>query len=162
MIVKFHPRGRGGEASVVGRRVLGQRRVEAAGRQQAGNELGRRRRGVEVEPDDALDGQAVHGDLGLAGHAVDRAGGHDALHVAAGVVGGGQQVAAHEEGQRGHQAVGAPVRDAGHDEVVPAAATDRLLAALPHPPQVVDFPDRGHNDLSDDPRFGAALAGFLR
>ena len=51
---------------------------------------------------------------------------------------------------------------AGRDEVVPAAATDRLLAALPHPPQVVDFPDRGHNDLSDDPRFGAALAGFVR
>jgi pimeloyl-ACP methyl ester carboxylesterase len=51
---------------------------------------------------------------------------------------------------------------ADRDTVVPPAATDRLLAALPHPPQVVDFPDRGHNDLSDDPRFGAALTRFMQ
>jgi len=51
---------------------------------------------------------------------------------------------------------------AGRDAVVPPDNTDRLLAALPVPAQVVGFPDRGHNDLSDDPRFGEALAGFMR
>ncbi|UNK57413.1 alpha/beta hydrolase [Pseudoxanthomonas daejeonensis] len=51
---------------------------------------------------------------------------------------------------------------AGRDQVVPPGNTDRLLAALPRPPRVVDFPDSGHNDLSDDPRYGEALAGFMR
>ncbi|WP_236685875.1 alpha/beta hydrolase [Pseudoxanthomonas suwonensis] len=51
---------------------------------------------------------------------------------------------------------------AGRDEVVPARNTDRLLAALPVPPQVVEFPQHGHNDLSEDPRYGEALAGFMR
>lgn len=51
---------------------------------------------------------------------------------------------------------------AGRDRVVPPGNTDRLLAALPRPPRVVEFPDSGHNDLSDDPRYGEALAGFMR
>ena len=51
---------------------------------------------------------------------------------------------------------------AGRDEVVPPRNTDRLLAALPAPPQIVEFPHAGHNELSDDPRYGEALAGFMR
>lgn len=50
---------------------------------------------------------------------------------------------------------------AGADDVVPAARTDRLIASLPHPPQVVAIPRAGHNDLSADPRYGRALAGFI-
>ncbi|WP_372013446.1 alpha/beta hydrolase [Pseudoxanthomonas sp. 10H] len=51
---------------------------------------------------------------------------------------------------------------AGHDTVVPPASTDRLVAALPVPPQVVMFPDDGHNTLSGDPAYGRALADFMR
>ena len=51
---------------------------------------------------------------------------------------------------------------AGRDRVVPPANTDRLLQALPLPAQVVDFPQAGHDDLSDDPRDGEALARFMR
>lgn len=50
---------------------------------------------------------------------------------------------------------------AADDEVIPARNTDRLIAALPRPPQVVDIPDAGHNDLSLAPRYGQALAEFL-
>ncbi len=50
---------------------------------------------------------------------------------------------------------------AGRDRVVPPANTDRLLQALPLPAQVVDFPQAGHDDLSDDPRYGEALARFM-
>lgn len=51
---------------------------------------------------------------------------------------------------------------AGRDTVVPARNTDRLLEALPVPAQVADFPEHGHVDLADDPRYGEALAGFMR
>ncbi len=51
---------------------------------------------------------------------------------------------------------------AGKDTLVPPRNTDRLLAALPVRAEVVDFPGHGHNDLSDDPRYGEALAGFMR
>lgn len=51
---------------------------------------------------------------------------------------------------------------AGQDRVVPPANTDRLLHALPQPAQVMEFPQAGHNDLSDDPRYGAALVDFMR
>ena len=51
---------------------------------------------------------------------------------------------------------------AGRDRVVPPGNTDRLLAALPVQADVVDFPDRGHDDLSEDPRYGEALAAFMR
>lgn len=51
---------------------------------------------------------------------------------------------------------------AGRDEVVPPRNTDRLLAALPRKPQVIDFPQAGHNDISDDPDYARALGDFLR
>lgn len=50
---------------------------------------------------------------------------------------------------------------AGRDNVVPPRNTDRLLEALPQA-RVVDFPEAGHNDLSEDPRYAEALAGFMR
>lgn len=50
---------------------------------------------------------------------------------------------------------------AGKDTVVPPDATDRLLAALPRTVRVVEFPDDGHDSLSDDPRYWAALRGFV-
>lgn len=51
---------------------------------------------------------------------------------------------------------------AGRDEVIPAANTARLIASLRKPPQTVVLADAGHNDLSDDPAYGEALAAFLR
>ena len=51
---------------------------------------------------------------------------------------------------------------AGRDEVIPPANTDKLLASLASRPQVIDFPQAGHNDISDDPRYAAALRDFLR
>jgi pimeloyl-ACP methyl ester carboxylesterase len=51
---------------------------------------------------------------------------------------------------------------AGRDEVIPAANTDQLLASLETKPQVLDFPQAGHNDISDDPRYASALRDFLR
>lgn len=51
---------------------------------------------------------------------------------------------------------------AGRDEVIPSANTDRLLAALENRPQVIDFPQADHNDISQDPRYAEALSGFLR
>lgn len=51
---------------------------------------------------------------------------------------------------------------AGLDAVVPPRHTDRLIAAAPTPPQVVDFPEAGHDDLSLSPRYWSAMAGFLR
>ncbi|TWI03866.1 hypothetical protein IP90_01684 [Luteimonas cucumeris] len=51
---------------------------------------------------------------------------------------------------------------AEHDEVVPAANTERLLAALPVPPQVVTIADADHNNLGADPAFGEALSAFMR
>ena len=51
---------------------------------------------------------------------------------------------------------------AGRDTIVPARNTDRLLDALPVPAQVVDFPEHGHVDLADDPRYGQALSTFMQ
>ena len=51
---------------------------------------------------------------------------------------------------------------AGRDEVIPSANTDRLLAALKDKPQVIDFPQSDHNDISQDPRYAEALSDFLR
>lgn len=51
---------------------------------------------------------------------------------------------------------------AGRDEVVPPANTDRLLATLTRKPQVVDFPQAGHNGISQEPGYPAALRDFLR
>lgn len=51
---------------------------------------------------------------------------------------------------------------AGRDEVIPPRSTDRLLASLPRKPQVIDFPQAGHNDISADPAYARALGDFLR
>jgi len=51
---------------------------------------------------------------------------------------------------------------AGRDEVIPPVNTDKLLASLTGAPQVVDFPLADHNDISNDPRYAAALRDFLR
>lgn len=50
---------------------------------------------------------------------------------------------------------------AGRDTVIPARNTDRLLAAWPHRPHVIDFPRDDHNSLSSDPRYWTALRDFL-
>ncbi|MFD0738175.1 alpha/beta hydrolase [Lysobacter koreensis] len=50
---------------------------------------------------------------------------------------------------------------AGRDEVIPAANTNRLIASLATPPQVIELPAAGHNTVGDDPRFGEALRGFV-
>ena len=50
---------------------------------------------------------------------------------------------------------------AARDEVIPARNTDRLIATLPSPPQVVDVADAGHNDLSLAPQYGRALSEFF-
>lgn len=51
---------------------------------------------------------------------------------------------------------------AGRDRVVPPRNTDRLIAAASTPPQVVAFPEAGHDDLSLSPRYWSAMAAFLR
>lgn len=50
---------------------------------------------------------------------------------------------------------------AGRDEVIPSANTDELLASLKDKPQVIDFPQADHNDISHDPRYAEALRKFL-
>ena len=50
---------------------------------------------------------------------------------------------------------------AGRDEVIPAAATDRLIAALPETPEVILFPNAGHNDIDDFPGYWSAISRFL-
>lgn len=49
---------------------------------------------------------------------------------------------------------------AGRDQVIPAANTDRLIAALAKPPQVVNLPDADHNSIDASPAYGEALAAF--
>jgi pimeloyl-ACP methyl ester carboxylesterase len=51
---------------------------------------------------------------------------------------------------------------AGRDNVVPAADTDRLLASMQKGPEVVTFPLAGHNSISDDPGYAAALSEFMK
>jgi pimeloyl-ACP methyl ester carboxylesterase len=50
---------------------------------------------------------------------------------------------------------------AGRDDVVRPALTDRLLAALPGRPEVLDLPEAGHSDLADDPAYWTTIAAFL-
>ena len=50
---------------------------------------------------------------------------------------------------------------AGRDEVIPSTNTDRLVASLATPPQVIELPAADHNTVGDDPRFGEALRGFV-
>ena len=51
---------------------------------------------------------------------------------------------------------------AGRDEVIPAAATDRLIAALHEAPEVVGFPGAGHNDIDRFPEYWPAISSFLK
>lgn len=50
---------------------------------------------------------------------------------------------------------------AGRDQVIPAASTDRLIASLTPPPQVIELPTADHNSIGNDPRLGEALRGFV-
>jgi pimeloyl-ACP methyl ester carboxylesterase len=50
---------------------------------------------------------------------------------------------------------------AGRDDVVPPASTDRLLAALPKPPQVLDLPHADHASVASDPAYAKAISTFV-
>lgn len=50
---------------------------------------------------------------------------------------------------------------AGRDAVVPAASTDRLIAGLPRPPQVVDSPGATHDSVLSDPDEGLEIVAFV-
>lgn len=47
------------------------------------------------------------------------------------------------------------------DRVVPAASTDRLLAALPVQAQLVAFAQADHNNISQEPGYLLALTDFI-
>lgn len=51
---------------------------------------------------------------------------------------------------------------AGRDNVVPSVNTNRLLVAMQKAPLVVTFPSAGHNSISDDPGYAAALSEFMK
>lgn len=51
---------------------------------------------------------------------------------------------------------------AGNDGVIPSESTDKLIAAFPSKPQVMDFPGAGHNSISDDPRYAQVLLQFMQ
>lgn len=51
---------------------------------------------------------------------------------------------------------------AGRDAVIPAANTDRLIATLTKPPQVVVMAEADHNSLDAFPAYGEALTAFVR
>lgn len=50
---------------------------------------------------------------------------------------------------------------AGNDQVIPAAHTDRLIAAFATPPRVLDLPDADHGTVAADPAYGRTLAQFV-
>lgn len=50
---------------------------------------------------------------------------------------------------------------AGRDRIVPPANTDRLIAALPMPPQVLDLPMADHNTVMNTQTEAEALIAFL-
>ncbi len=50
---------------------------------------------------------------------------------------------------------------AGKDEVIPAASTDRLIAAMKKKPQVIALPGATHNSIDEDPALGKALTAFV-
>lgn len=50
---------------------------------------------------------------------------------------------------------------AGRDEVIPAASTDRLIASMAKPPQVLDLPEATHNSIDANPLFGKTLTAFV-
>ncbi len=51
---------------------------------------------------------------------------------------------------------------AGHDEIIDRARTQRLIKALPRPPQVLELPNAGHNSVQDVPAYAQALEVFFR
>lgn len=48
------------------------------------------------------------------------------------------------------------------DAVIPARHTDRLIAELPRKPEIVEFPQADHNNLSEDPRYWRSLRAFMQ
>lgn len=50
---------------------------------------------------------------------------------------------------------------AGRDQVVPPRNTQRLIAALPQPPRVVDMPQADHITVSESPAYARALTAFF-
>jgi hypothetical protein len=68
------------------------------------------------------------------------------------------------ESSRALRAFAKPVLivQAGRDDVVPAEATRRLIAALPRPPQRLRIDAADHNDIAAHPEYATALSGFLR
>jgi uncharacterized protein len=50
---------------------------------------------------------------------------------------------------------------AGHDEVIPAEDTDRLIQAFPRAPTVITIADHGHSDIHRANQYGQALSEFL-
>ena len=50
---------------------------------------------------------------------------------------------------------------AGRDELVRPPRTDALLKVLRPDTHVIDFPDAGHSDLSEDPAYWRAIEQFL-
>jgi hypothetical protein len=50
---------------------------------------------------------------------------------------------------------------AGRDKDVLPASTNRLLAALPAEPQVLNLSRRSHNTVDADPAFWPAIVEFL-
>lgn len=50
----------------------------------------------------------------------------------------------------------------GRDTVIPPANTDRLLETFAHPPQVIDLPEAGHNDVLASTDETDGLRAFLR
>jgi pimeloyl-ACP methyl ester carboxylesterase len=51
---------------------------------------------------------------------------------------------------------------AGHDEVVPPADTDLLIAAMPVKPIVKQFPGADHNSIGDEDGYERALSEFMK
>jgi pimeloyl-ACP methyl ester carboxylesterase len=50
---------------------------------------------------------------------------------------------------------------AGRDDVIPAARTEALVAALPGSPQVLVLADADHNSIGDLPAYAEALTAFV-
>ena len=50
---------------------------------------------------------------------------------------------------------------AGHDEVIPRANTDFLVSRFPTSPDVVVFPESGHNTISAEENYAVRIGGFL-
>lgn len=51
---------------------------------------------------------------------------------------------------------------APNDAVIPARHTDRLIAELPRKPEIVEFPQADHNNLSEDPHYWRSLRAFVQ